>query len=173
MPGRTGSGSGRTGGGHSMSGGRNGGSPGGGRSMGGSARGDLGAGGGRPSGGRNGGPAGGGMNVSRRNAGGMSQGRTPAAGGPEHGGMGHPGGAPHPAGMRRRPPHPPVLPFGMRHAPGMNGMGYDESYRVLMALEALMHGRFDPGHVHLVERFLADGLRRTNTKICITGCGII
>ncbi|MCD7833729.1 MAG: hypothetical protein LUH00_07055 [Lachnospiraceae bacterium] len=117
------------------------------------------------------------MNAARQNAGGMSQGRSPAAGGagrqmtpggsrgmaggagrgpaggPGHGGMGQPGGAPRPAGMRRRPPHPPILPFGMRQVPGMRMMGYDESYRVLMALEALMGGRFDPAHIRLVERF--------------------
>lgn len=152
-----------------MSGGRNGGSSGGGRAMGGSARSGPGAGGREPSGG--------GMNVSRGNARGMSQGRGQAAGGPGrqmpsggnrgmaggagrgpaggpgHGAMGQPGGVPHSAGMRRRPPHPPALPFGMHHVPGMSMMGYDESYRVLMALEALMGGRFDPAHVRLVERF--------------------
>lgn len=83
-------------------------------------------------------------------AGGMGRG---PAGGPGHGGMGQPGGAPRPAGMRRRPPHPPILPFGMHQVPGMRMMGYDESYRVLMALEALMGGRFDPAHIRLVERF--------------------
>ncbi|MCD7745259.1 MAG: hypothetical protein LUI13_08285 [Lachnospiraceae bacterium] len=83
------------------------------------------------------------------------------AGGPRNdamgrpgGGMGRPGGEMgHPAGMRRRPPHPPALPFGMRHAPGMSMMGFDESWRVLMALEALMGGSYDPVHIGLVERF--------------------
>ncbi|MCC8066575.1 MAG: hypothetical protein LIO94_05675 [Clostridiales bacterium] len=80
-------------------------------------------------------------------------GRSDRSMGRPGGEMGHPGSAPHPAGMRRRPLHPPMLPFGMRHAPGMSMMGYDESWRVMMALEALMGGSFDPVHIDLVERF--------------------
>ncbi|MCC8136797.1 MAG: hypothetical protein LIO76_01810 [Clostridiales bacterium] len=82
---------------------------------------------------------------------GMTAGRP--AGGP--GGAGHAPGrqAPPPhGGMRRRPPHPPMMPFGMRDVPGMR-MGYDDSWRVFTALEALMNGSRDMSLMMLVERF--------------------
>jgi len=97
-------------------------------------------------------PGGGRVPVSPLGRAPMGGGVSGSAGGRRTGpGVGHP--TPPLGGARRRPPHPPALPFGMRQAPGMNTMGYDESWRVFKALEALMGGRYEPGYIHLVERF--------------------
>ncbi|MCD7714909.1 MAG: hypothetical protein LUI39_00455 [Lachnospiraceae bacterium] len=87
--------------------------------------------------------------------GGSSRGMTGGRPAGVPGGAGHAPGrqAPMPhGGMRRRPQHPPMMPFGMRDVPGMR-MGYDDSWRVFTALEALMNGSRDMRLMMLVERF--------------------
>ncbi len=100
-------------------------------------------------------PTGGGSRGMGGPTGGSSRGMTGGRPAGAPGGAGHAPGrqtpAPH-GGMRRRPQHPPMMPFGMRDVPGMR-MGYDDSWRVFTALEALMNGSRDMSLMMLVERF--------------------